>query len=301
MGFPKQEYWSGLPFPSPRDLPDPGIKPASPPLAGRFFYHWATREVLPKDTVFFLRHHWGQTGSRHPGGAEFPEGSYCSSYCQEVQPQASLGPGWVSEQGTGSHIQSLGSFRTDASYLWCWRRLLRGLWTVWSNKSILKEINPEYSLERLMLKLKSQYFVHLTWRANSLEKILMLGKTEGRRRGQQRMRLLNGTTDSMDVNLSKLQEVVKDRAGLACCSPWDLKELDMTEQLNKNISRKKKNSLQSNFSNFQLRHKGLSNKLTIFDVKHTWKKATIQRKGKQQVQGLLLQNTEEWHVKWLMK
>ena len=181
-------------------------------IGRQVFYHRATREVLPKDTVFFLRHHWGQTG-RHPGGAEFPEGSYCSSYCQEVQPQASLGPGWVSEQGTGSHIQSLGSFSTDASYLWCWRRLLRVLWTVWSNKSILKEVNPEYSLEGLMLKLKSQYFVHLTWRDNSFEKILMLGKTEGRRRrGQQRMRLLNGTTDSMDVNLSKLREVVKDRA-----------------------------------------------------------------------------------------
>ena len=93
-------------------------------------YHWATREVLPKDILFFLRHHRGQTGSRHPGGAEFPEGSYSSSYCQEIQPQASLGPGWVSQQGPGSHVQSLGSFRTEASNLWCWRRLLRVPWTV---------------------------------------------------------------------------------------------------------------------------------------------------------------------------
>ena len=93
-------------------------------------YHWATREVLPKDILFFLRHHGGQTGSRHPGGAEFPDGSYCSSYCQEIQPQASLGPRWVSEQGPGSHMQSLGSFRTEASNLWCWRRLLRVPWTV---------------------------------------------------------------------------------------------------------------------------------------------------------------------------
>ena len=97
---------------------------------GQVLYHWATREVLPKDILFFLRHHRGQTGSRHPGGAEFPEGSYSSSYCQEIQPQASLGPGWVSQQGPGSHMQSLGSFRTEASNLWCWRRLLRVPWTV---------------------------------------------------------------------------------------------------------------------------------------------------------------------------
>ena len=92
-----------------------------------------------------------------------------------------------------------------------------GYWVPWtarrSNKSILKEINPEYSLEALMLKLKLQYFAYLMWRADSLEKILMLGNIEGRRRrGQQRMKWLDGITDAMDVNLGKLQEMVRDRA-----------------------------------------------------------------------------------------
>ena len=94
--------------------------------------------------------------------------------------------------------------------LWCWRRLLRISWTAGkSNQSILKEINPEYSLEGLMLKL--QYFGHLMWRVNSLEKTLMLGKTEGRRRrGQQRMRWFYGIIDSTDMSLSKLWEIAKD-------------------------------------------------------------------------------------------
>ena len=99
-----------------------------------------------------------------------------------------------------------------------------------SNQSILKEINPEYSLEGLMLKLKLQYFGHLMQRADSLDKALMLGKIWGRRRrGQQKMRWLDGTTDSMDMSLSKLQEM---EGSLACCSPWGRKETDTTEQLN---------------------------------------------------------------------
>ena len=103
--------------------------------------------------------------------------------------------------------------RTDAFKLWCWRRLLRVPWTARrSNQSILKEISPEYSLERLMLKLKPQYFGHQMWRNDSLEKILMLGKIEGRRRwGWQRMRCLDRITELMDVSLSKLQELVMDR------------------------------------------------------------------------------------------
>ena len=102
---------------------------------------------------------------------------------------------------------------TEVFELWCWRRLLRVPWTARrSNQSILKEVSPEYSLDWLMLKLKLQYFGHLMWRANSLKKVLMLGKMEQRSRcGQQRMRPLDGITDSVDMCLSKVREVVKGR------------------------------------------------------------------------------------------
>ena len=118
--------------------------------------------------------------------------------------------------------------RIDASELWCWRGLLKVPVTARRcNQSILKEIGPEYSLAGLMLKLKLQSSGHLMRRTDSLEKTLMLGKIEGRRRrGQQRMRWFDGVTDSMDMGLSKLL------GGLVCCSPWSCKESHTTEQLN---------------------------------------------------------------------
>ena len=126
--------------------------------------------------------------------------------------------------------------RIDASEVWCWRRLFRVPWTArWSSQSILKEISPGYSLEGLMLKLKLQYFGHMMQRADSLEKTLMLGKIEGRRRkGRQRMSWLDGITNSMDVSLSKLWEMVngEEQGSLACWDPWGRKKSDMTEWLN---------------------------------------------------------------------
>ena len=101
--------------------------------------------------------------------------------------------------------------KNDAFELWCWRSLLRVPWIARSNQSIQKEISPEYSLEGLMLKLKFQYFGHLMQRADLLERTLMLGKIEGRRRGQQKMRWLDSITYSMDMNLSKLKEIAKGR------------------------------------------------------------------------------------------
>ena len=119
--------------------------------------------------------------------------------------------------------------RTDAFELWCWKDSWESLEQQGDQTSQSKGNQPWKSIEGLMLKLKLQYFGHLTWRVHSLEKTLMLGKTESRRRGRQRMKCLDGITDSMGMSLGKLWEIVKDRGDW---SPWVHRESDTTEQLN---------------------------------------------------------------------
>ena len=148
---------------------------------------------------------------------------------------SSQGYGFSSGHGSESWtMKKAERWRIDAFELWCWRRLLRVPWSARrSNQSILKETSPGCSLEGMMLKLNLQYFGQLMRRVDSLEKTLMLGWIGVRRRREwQRMRGLDGTTDSMDMGLRRLRELVMDREGLACCDSWVRKESDMTEQLN---------------------------------------------------------------------
>ena len=159
MGFSRQEYWSGLPFPSPGDLPNPGIKPGSPTLEADALS--SEPPGKPRQHIKKQRHYFANK-VHLVKAMVFPVVIYgCES--------------WTIKKAEGRKI--------DAFELWCWRRLLRVPWTERrSNQSILKEISPGCSLEGLMLKLKLQYFGHVMWRADSFEKMLMLGKIKGRRR-----------------------------------------------------------------------------------------------------------------------
>ena len=175
---------------------------------------WKKSSEQPRQNIKKQRHHSANKGSSSQSFG-FPVVTY----------------GWESWT-----VKKAEHRRIDASELWCWRRLLRVPWTARrSNQSILKEINPEYSLEGLMLKLKLQYFGHLMQRTDSLKKYLMLIKIEGRRRGWQRIRWLDDIINSMDMSLSKLWETVKDREAWCPAVHWVTKGLsNMTEQLNNN-------------------------------------------------------------------
>ena len=202
MRFSRQGYQSGLPFPSPGDLPNPGIKPGSPALQADSL----PTELQGRQYIKKQRDHFAG------------KGPYSQSY----------GFSDVMYRCESWTLKEFEHWTIHAFEWWCWRRLLRVPWTARrSNQSILKKINPEYSSEGLMLKLKLQYFGYLMQRTDSLEKTLMLGKTEHeKRRGWQSMRWLDGITDSMDGSLT--QEDSEGQGSLACCTPWGRKEADMT-------------------------------------------------------------------------
>ena len=188
MRFAKQEYWSGLPLSSPSKIMADGD--CSHEIKRRLLLG---REVMTNlDSILKSRDNTLPTKVRLVKAMVFPVVMYgCES--------------WT--------VKKAECRRIDAFELWCWRRLLRVPWTARrSNQSIFKEISPEYSLEGLMLKLKLQYFGHLMWRTDSLEKTLMLGKIEGRRRGRQRLRWLDGISNSMDMSFSKLRDLAEQHA-----------------------------------------------------------------------------------------